>query len=89
MTQRKEEADSERPLSPLQHVAHGIVDGGDMVRIEGMAQSEHVGDEAQAHQRGMLRRVVKIKPPANHVQQRDNAVQTRQAYPFAAGEHEY
>jgi hypothetical protein len=29
---------------------HGIVHGRDMVRIEGVPQSEHIGDETQANE---------------------------------------
>ena len=51
MTQREEKSDPQRSLALLQHVPHRVVDRRDMVRVEGMPQAEHVGDEAQADQR--------------------------------------
>ena len=39
---------------PLQHVSHRVVDRCDMVRIECVAQPEHVGDEAQPDQRRIV-----------------------------------
>src|SRR6516165_5844314 len=51
MPEREEEANPQRPLSLLQHIAHGIVDRRDVICIESMAQPEHVCDESQANER--------------------------------------
>ena len=48
MAERKEEADRKRLLALLHQLAHDIVDGGDVVGIEGVAQAEHVGEERRA-----------------------------------------
>ena len=64
MTQRKEEADAERPLALLQHESHRVVDRRDVIGIERVAQPEHVGDETEPDQRWMARGVVEIESPA-------------------------
>ena len=60
MTERKEEADPERLAAGLQQQAHGIVDGRDMVGIEGVPQAEQISDQAQADQLRMLARKMEI-----------------------------
>src|SRR5664279_3205255 len=86
MAQRKEEPDPERFLAFLQHVANGVVDRGNVVRIERMAKSEHVRDEAEADQRGMAAGVVEVEPPAKQMQKGDEPVQTGEPSPLACGE---
>ncbi len=54
MAQREEEPYAQRALSLLQHEAHGVIDRRDVIRIESMAQTEQVGDEAETNQRGIL-----------------------------------
>ena len=48
MAQGEEEPDAERPLAPLHQVAGGVVDGRDVVGVEGVAQPEAVGQTAGA-----------------------------------------
>ena len=84
--QRKEEADAKRPLALLQHESHRVVDGRDVVGVERVPQPEHVRDEPQPHQRGMVRGIVEIESPSRHVQQRDDAVQSRESPPLGRGE---
>jgi hypothetical protein len=60
---------------PLDHDAHGIIDRCYMVGIEGMAQSEHIGEESKSYQRWKSPDVVAIQGAAHHMQQRDTAVQ--------------
>ena len=86
MTQRKEEADAERPLALLQHESHRVVDRRDVIGIERVAQPEHVGDETEPDQRRMARGIVEIESPAQHVQQGDDAVQPGQPPPLGGGE---
>ena len=51
MAEREEQADRIRPLAFLHQLAHHIVDGGDVVGIDGMAQAEHISQEGGAKQR--------------------------------------
>ena len=46
MAEREEEPDRERLLALLHQLAHDIVDGGDVVGVEGVAQAEHIGENA-------------------------------------------
>ncbi len=41
------------PLAFLQHEPYGVVDRRDVIGVEGVAQTEHVGDEAEPDQRRM------------------------------------
>ncbi len=75
VAEREEEPDAERPPAFLQQEAHGVVDRGDVIGVERVAQAEHVRDEAEPDERRMARRVVQVQPPAGDVQQRDDAVQ--------------
>ena len=50
MAERKEEADRDRPLPFLHQLAGHIVDGGDMIGVERVAQTEGVGEHRRAEQ---------------------------------------
>lgn len=50
MPERKEKADRKGPPFVLHQLAHDIIDGRDMVGIEGVAQSERIGEDGSAHQ---------------------------------------
>ncbi len=54
MTQREKEPYAERSLSPLKHESHRVVDRCDVIRVEGMAQTEQVGNEAETNQRWIM-----------------------------------
>src|SRR3977135_1698096 len=47
MAQREEQADAERPLALLHQLARDIVDGGDVIGVDGVAQAEAVGRRAE------------------------------------------
>src|SRR5579862_2880000 len=51
MAEREEQADRIRPLAFLHQLAHDVVDGGDVVGIDGMAQAEYISEEGGAEQR--------------------------------------
>ena len=46
--EREEEADAERPLALLHELARGVVDGRDVVGVEGVAHAQRVGREPDA-----------------------------------------
>ena len=54
MAEGEEEADGGRPLVLLHQFPRHVVDGGDVVGVDGVAQAESVGQKAQA-QRGRIR----------------------------------
>jgi hypothetical protein len=76
MAEREEESDAEGSLSFLQHDAHGVINCCDVIGIEGMAQSQHVGHEAKADQRGVMSCEMQIQSPADNVQHCYNAIET-------------
>ena len=47
--------------------AIGIVDGGNVIRIEGVTQPEHVSDETEPDERGMVRDIVQVQTPAERM----------------------
>ena len=53
VAEREEEADEDRPLPVLHELADDIVDGGDVVGVDGVAQPEDVGEEGRAQQHRM------------------------------------
>ena len=46
--EREEEADAQRPLAVAHQLARGVVDGADVVGVEGVAHAERVGRDADA-----------------------------------------
>ena len=50
MSQREHEADRDRALSFLHQFAGHVVDGGDVVGVDGMTQAEAVGEESGSQQ---------------------------------------
>ena len=50
MAEREEQADRNRALAFLHQLARDVVDGGDMVGIDGMAQAETIGQQRRAQQ---------------------------------------
>ncbi len=54
MAEREEEADADRALAFLHQLAGDVVDGGDMVGIDGVTQAEAVGQQRGAEQHRML-----------------------------------
>ena len=50
MAEREEEADRDRPLPFLHQLAGHVVDGGDMIGVEGVAQAEGVSEHRRAEQ---------------------------------------
>ena len=48
MPEREEEPDAERPLALLHELARRVVDGRDVVGVEGVAHAQRVGGQADA-----------------------------------------
>ena len=88
MAQREEEPDAQGPFPFLQHVPHGVVHRGNVVRIKGMTQAEHVGDESQPDELRIAARVMQIRSPAKNVQRADEAIEQDQTGPFGAREQD-
>ena len=55
MAEREEQADGDRPLALLHEFARGIVDGGDMVGVDRVAQAEGIGEQAEPSRTGWSR----------------------------------
>src|ERR1700688_825067 len=82
MTQREEKSGAQRLFALLQHETHGVVDRRDMVCIEGVPQTKHIGGETQSHELRVLAGVMKIQAPTQQMKACDKSVKTRQAKPF-------
>src|SRR6202041_3848891 len=60
VAQGEKESKAQGLLALLQHETHRIVDGGNVVRIEGVTQPKHVSDETKTDQGWVVRCVVQI-----------------------------
>ena len=56
VAEREEEPDGDRALAVLHELARGVVDGGDVVRVDRVAQAEGVGQEGGRQQDRVLER---------------------------------
>ena len=54
MAEREEETCGKRPLAVLDQLANRIINGGDVVSIEGVAQTEEVRQQGGAKQRRLI-----------------------------------
>ena len=73
-------------LPLLQQLAGGVVDRGDVVGVEGVAQTEGVGEDAEPGERRVAARVVDEQPPAGDMERRDGTAEPRQAKPLRAAQ---
>src|ERR1700688_4257936 len=82
MTQREEKSGAQRLFALLQHETYGVVDRRDVVCIEGVPQTKHIGGETQSHELRVLAGVMQIQARAEEMKACDTSVKTRQANPF-------
>jgi hypothetical protein len=68
MPQREEEADPNRFAALLQELAGGVVDGRDVIGVEGVPQPECIGEAAQSQETRMLGAIHQEQPPSDYVQ---------------------
>src|SRR5262249_28422208 len=87
VAEREEEADAQRALAVLEELAGRVVDRCDVVGVEGVAQTERVGERAQPGERGVVPRVVEEQPPADQVQEEDGAPEAGEAERLSARHH--
>ena len=80
--EREEEADAHRALAVLQQLAGRVVDRGDVVGVEGVAEAEGVGERAETGERRVGARVVEEQPPAEHVEEQDGAGEAAEPCPL-------
>ncbi len=93
VAQREPEADRQRALALAHQLAGGVVDGGDVVGVEGVPHAERVRGEPHAGAEDLAADVVVLGrddreqgEPADHVQREDEAAHTCQADPLLTGE---
>src|SRR3977135_1177522 len=82
MTEREEEADSERSFPLLEQLPCCVVDRCDVVGIEGVAKTECVAETPDPGQRRIAAGVQQEESPACDVQCRDCASESREAQPL-------
>ena len=78
MAEREEEADADRPLALLHQLARHVVDRRDMVGIDGVAQTERIGQEGGADQHRIIAKRDQRPNPGQNIggdQQTKNADQ--------------
>src|SRR5438067_13060955 len=86
MAERKEEADADRPLAILEQLAGGVVDSRYVVGIEGVPQTEAVGQTTESNEGGVLAGRRQEQPPAGEVDEDDGGVEQGEADALAAVE---
>ena len=67
MAEREKEADADRPLALLHQLARHVVDRRDMVGIDGVAQTERVGQESGADQHRIIAKRDQRPNPRQHI----------------------
>ncbi len=67
MAEREEEADADRPLALLHQLARHVVDRRDMVGIDGVAQTERIGQESGADQHGIVAKCDQRPDPRQNI----------------------
>ena len=67
MAEREEQTGGVRLFALLHQLAHDIVDGGDMVGVDRMAQAEHPGEQRRAEYGGTIGKQGESPGPGQHV----------------------
>ena len=81
MAQREEQADGDRPLVLLHQFPRHVVDGGDVVGVDGVAQAEAVGQKAQAQRRRIGIEQGQRQAPGSHVQPNEKEIDPEDSAP--------
>ncbi len=74
MAEREEQADADRALTLLHQLAGDIVDGGDVVGIDGVAQTEAIGQKGGAEQHRVVVEADHRRQPSQHIGGDENAI---------------
>src|SRR5581483_5418765 len=86
MAEAEEEPDADGPPALLQQLARGVVDRGDVIGVERVAQPERVREPAQAHEGRVCRALRENEAPADRVQQHDDRSEPEEPEALAAVE---
>src|ERR1700722_12576593 len=93
MTETEEEADAQRPLLLVHELARGVVDGRDVIGVEGVTHPERVGEDPRAHTEdlGLADPVVMAESqgqhgPAHDMESDDRDGHTADPNPWPRGE---
>ena len=81
MTEGEEEADGDGPLALLHQLARDIVDGGDVIGIDRMAQAEAIGQQRRAEKHGMIVKGQERPEPRADIGQDQQAIEAEDAAP--------
>ena len=79
MSQGKEKADGYRPLVHLHQLARDIVNGGDVIGINRMAQAKPVDDKSDAKQRGLVPEADEGPYPGTDIKNREKRIDQNEA----------
>jgi hypothetical protein len=71
---RKEKADRDRTLTVLHQFARDVVDRGDMVGVDRVAQTEAIGQQAGAEQQRMAVKSDERPDPGANIEDGENAI---------------
>ncbi|CAM2154334.1 hypothetical protein PT2222_300029 [Paraburkholderia tropica] len=75
VAERERKADFERTLPGLHELARDVVDGGDVIGVKRVAQTERPGQQARAEQRGMIAENADGPQPRARVQGQQEGVE--------------
>ncbi len=81
MAEREEEADADRALALLHQLAGDIVDGGDVIGVDRVAQAEAVGQQRRAQQHRMVVKGQERPEPGDHIGRDQESVESEDAAP--------
>ena len=85
MAQREEEANGDRSLATLHQRSGDVVDGGDVVRVDRVAEAEAIGQERGAQQQGLAVEEEEGPGPGAGVGQDEEGIHADEAAAEAGG----
>ena len=85
VAEREEEADRDRPLALLHQLARDIVDRGDVIGIDRVAQAEAIGQQGRAEQNGVVMERHQRPGPGGDIGGDQDRVEARNPAPEIAG----
>src|SRR2546428_10239251 len=83
MAEREEEAHTDRLLALLEQLPRGVVDGRDVIGVEGMPQAEGVGQASEAEEGWMTSAVCQQGSPADEMDEGDSPVEAAKPDPLS------
>ncbi len=74
MAEREHEPDRDRPFAFLHQLASDIVDGRNVVGVDGVAQAKAVSEERSPHQQRKMAKSESRPKPSGHIESKQNCI---------------